>query len=271
MYTALIVLYALTAGIAGYTAGSYYKQMGGTAWVRGRRRRGPAGPAVHTCRLAEARARARAGAQHAADMHRVLRPVLRRLLRQQHHCDRIRGAPRRRPPPVHAGPRLVLVSTCARARSRPRRSPLARSSSSRSSGAPVSAMSARPSPPVGGPDARAGRALVTIPLTILGCIIGKNTRTEFKAPCRTTKCARAAPASAAGAGMGTMRPGLARARAPGAGTRGRCRTCRGTAARCRRCSSRVRPARRMAAPVTGRSGAPTRAPPQASCPSARST
>ena len=34
MYTALIVLYALTAGIAGYTAGSYYRQMGGTAWVR---------------------------------------------------------------------------------------------------------------------------------------------------------------------------------------------------------------------------------------------
>jgi len=99
MYTALIVLYALTAGIAGYTAGSYYKQMGGTAWVRGRRRRRPAGPAVHACRLAEARARARAGAQHAADMHRVLRPVLRRLLRQQHHRDRIRGAPRRRPPP----------------------------------------------------------------------------------------------------------------------------------------------------------------------------
>lgn len=34
MYTALIILYALTAGIAGYTAGSYYRQMGGTAWVR---------------------------------------------------------------------------------------------------------------------------------------------------------------------------------------------------------------------------------------------
>jgi transmembrane 9 superfamily protein 1 len=34
LYTALIVLYALTAGIAGYTAGSYYKQMEGSAWVR---------------------------------------------------------------------------------------------------------------------------------------------------------------------------------------------------------------------------------------------
>lgn len=30
-------------------------------------------------------------------------------------------------------------------------------------------------------------ALITIPLTILGGIIGKNTRTEFKAPCRTNK------------------------------------------------------------------------------------
>lgn len=34
LYTALIVLYALTAGIAGYVAGSYYKQMDGRAWVR---------------------------------------------------------------------------------------------------------------------------------------------------------------------------------------------------------------------------------------------
>ena len=34
LYTALIVLYALTAGIAGYIAGSYYKQMDGRAWVR---------------------------------------------------------------------------------------------------------------------------------------------------------------------------------------------------------------------------------------------
>jgi MFS family permease len=33
MFTALIVLYALTAGIAGYSSASYYKQMGGTKWV----------------------------------------------------------------------------------------------------------------------------------------------------------------------------------------------------------------------------------------------
>ena len=30
-------------------------------------------------------------------------------------------------------------------------------------------------------------ALITIPLTIVGGIVGKNTRTEFKATCRTNK------------------------------------------------------------------------------------
>ena len=34
MYTALIVMYALTASIAGYVAASYYKQMEGELWVR---------------------------------------------------------------------------------------------------------------------------------------------------------------------------------------------------------------------------------------------
>ena len=34
LYTALVVLYALTACIAGYVAASYYKQMEGTLWVR---------------------------------------------------------------------------------------------------------------------------------------------------------------------------------------------------------------------------------------------
>lgn len=33
MFTALIVLYALTAGTAGYTSASYYRQMEGTKWV----------------------------------------------------------------------------------------------------------------------------------------------------------------------------------------------------------------------------------------------
>lgn len=33
MFTALIVLYALTAGSAGYTSASYYRQMEGTKWV----------------------------------------------------------------------------------------------------------------------------------------------------------------------------------------------------------------------------------------------
>lgn len=57
MYTALIVLYALTAGIAGYTAGSYYKQMGGTAWVR--RGCAPCQPTrkIMAARLTHARAR----------------------------------------------------------------------------------------------------------------------------------------------------------------------------------------------------------------------
>ena len=32
--------------------------------------------------------------------------------------------------------------------------------------------------------------LVTIPLTIVGGILGKNTRTEFSAPCRTNKYPR---------------------------------------------------------------------------------
>jgi transmembrane 9 superfamily protein 1 len=34
LYTALVVIYALTSGIAGYTASSFYKQLEGTNWVR---------------------------------------------------------------------------------------------------------------------------------------------------------------------------------------------------------------------------------------------
>lgn len=33
LYTALVVIYALTSGIAGYAAASMYKQMEGTNWV----------------------------------------------------------------------------------------------------------------------------------------------------------------------------------------------------------------------------------------------
>jgi hypothetical protein len=33
LYTALVVIYALTSGIAGYTASSFYKQLEGTNWV----------------------------------------------------------------------------------------------------------------------------------------------------------------------------------------------------------------------------------------------
>ncbi len=192
MYTALIVLYALTAGIAGYTAGSYYKQMGGTAWVRAD---GPAVlvPAARRGALRGARARAQ---------------VRNTLLTCIVFCGPffvafcvnntiaiaygVRPAAGR---PAHAAPRL-----CAEAGSRAR----AQSTAAFPFGTIVIIAviwcacfcEAPPDPPepVRGPDACAGRALVTIPLTILGCIIGKNTRTEFKAPCRTTKCARAAPA-----------------------------------------------------------------------------
>eukprot|EP00243_Klebsormidium_subtile_P001828 TRINITY_DN1341_c0_g1_i1.p1 TRINITY_DN1341_c0_g1~~TRINITY_DN1341_c0_g1_i1.p1 ORF type:complete len:603 (-),score=198.88 TRINITY_DN1341_c0_g1_i1:363-2171(-) len=34
LFTALVVLYALTSGVAGYVSASYYKQLEGTAWVR---------------------------------------------------------------------------------------------------------------------------------------------------------------------------------------------------------------------------------------------
>lgn len=33
LFTALVVIYALTSGIAGYTAASYYCQLEGTNWV----------------------------------------------------------------------------------------------------------------------------------------------------------------------------------------------------------------------------------------------
>lgn len=33
LFTALVVLYALTSGVAGYVSASYYKQLEGTAWV----------------------------------------------------------------------------------------------------------------------------------------------------------------------------------------------------------------------------------------------
>lgn len=33
LYTALVMIYALTSGIAGYTAASFYKQLEGVNWV----------------------------------------------------------------------------------------------------------------------------------------------------------------------------------------------------------------------------------------------
>lgn len=44
LYTALIVLYALTACIAGYVGASYYRQVG---WVQGARLAGAAGWLLH--------------------------------------------------------------------------------------------------------------------------------------------------------------------------------------------------------------------------------
>lgn len=35
LFTALVVIYALTSGIAGYTAASFYCQLEGTNWVCG--------------------------------------------------------------------------------------------------------------------------------------------------------------------------------------------------------------------------------------------
>ncbi|BDA41200.1 Transmembrane 9 superfamily member 3 [Coccomyxa sp. Obi] len=115
LYTALIVLYALTAGIAGYTAGSYYKQMEGAAWVR----------------------------------NILLTSV------------------------VFCGPLFLVFcvnNTVAI---------IYRSTAALPFGTIVIITLIW--------------ALITIPLTILGGIIGKNTRTEFKAPCRTNKYPREIP------------------------------------------------------------------------------
>ena len=45
LWTALVTIYALTSGIAGYTASSFYKQMEGTNWVSGVRRGAVGAPA----------------------------------------------------------------------------------------------------------------------------------------------------------------------------------------------------------------------------------
>eukprot|EP00238_Polyblepharides_amylifera_P008022 CAMPEP_0196579290 /NCGR_PEP_ID=MMETSP1081-20130531/19835_1 /TAXON_ID=36882 /ORGANISM="Pyramimonas amylifera, Strain CCMP720" /LENGTH=609 /DNA_ID=CAMNT_0041898823 /DNA_START=57 /DNA_END=1886 /DNA_ORIENTATION=+ len=116
LLTAVIVLYALTAGIAGYTAASNYKQMGGGAnWVRN---------VLMTCSL-------------------------------------------------FCGPMLLTFSflnTVAIAY---------RSTAALPFGTIVIIFLIW--------------ALVTIPLTVLGGIAGKNTKHEFNAPCRTTKMPREIP------------------------------------------------------------------------------
>ncbi|CAL5227062.1 g9965 [Coccomyxa viridis] len=115
LYTALIVLYALTAGIAGYIAGSYYKQMDGRAWVRNI------------------------------------------LLTSVTFC----------------GPLFIVFcinNTVAISY---------RSTAALPFGTIVIILLIW--------------ALITIPLTVAGGIIGKNTRTEFKATCRTNKYPREIP------------------------------------------------------------------------------
>ncbi|XRB23606.1 transmembrane 9 superfamily member [Pseudoscourfieldia marina] len=115
LLTACIVLYALTAGIAGYTGGSYYRQMGGTNWVRN---------VIMTCSL-------------------------------------------------FCGPLLVtfaFLNTVAIAY---------RSTAALPFGTIVIIIIIW--------------ALITFPLTVLGGIAGKNSKTEFYAPVRTTKYPRAVP------------------------------------------------------------------------------
>ncbi|KAK3255051.1 Transmembrane 9 super member 2 [Cymbomonas tetramitiformis] len=115
LLTACIVLYALTAGIAGYTAASNYRQMGGTQWVAN---------VLLTCCL-------------------------------------------------FCGPFFVtfcFLNTVAI---------VYRSTAALPFGTICIIIIIW--------------ALVTIPLTIMGGIAGKNAKTEFNAPCRTTKLAREVP------------------------------------------------------------------------------
>ncbi|KFM26763.1 Putative phagocytic receptor 1b [Auxenochlorella protothecoides] len=115
MFTALIILYALTAGISGYTSASYYRQMEGTKWVGNL------------------------------------------LLTSSIFC----------------GPLFAIFcvnNTVAIAYGSTAALPF---------GTIVIILLLW--------------ALVTVPLTIVGGVLGKNTRTEFAAPCRTNKYPREIP------------------------------------------------------------------------------
>ena len=115
LYTAIIVLYALTAGIAGYQSACYYRQLGGEAWVRN---------ILLTCVL-------------------------------------------------YCGPFFLMfcfLNTVAI---------VYRSTAALPFGTIVIIILIW--------------ALVTLPLTILGGVAGKNSTSEFAAPCRTTKYPREVP------------------------------------------------------------------------------
>ena len=115
MYTALIVLYALTAGTAGYTSASYYRQMEGSRWV---------GNLLLTCI-------------------------------------------------VFCGPLFLIFCV---------------------NNSVAWAYGSTAAFPVGTiVIILLLWSLVTIPLTIVGGVIGKNTRAEFAAPCRTNKYPREIP------------------------------------------------------------------------------
>lgn len=113
--TAMIVFYALSAGIGGYISGKFYRQLGGTNWV----------------------------------WNTILCAVLF-------------------PGPLFAV--FVFVNTVA-------------FSHGSSSALPIGTIFV----------VIALYVLITFPLTVIGAIIGKNTSTDFEAPCRTTKIPRQVP------------------------------------------------------------------------------
>ncbi|XP_059065677.1 transmembrane 9 superfamily member 2-like isoform X1 [Cryptomeria japonica] len=115
LHTALLVIYALTSGIAGYTSASFYTQLGGSNWVRNQLLTGClfCGPLFLTFCFLNTVAMA-----YKASVALPLDTIII----------------------------LLLIWT-----------------------------------------------IIAFPLFVLGCIVGKNSKTEFEAPCRTTKCPRKIP------------------------------------------------------------------------------
>jgi hypothetical protein len=139
LFTALVVIYALTSGIAGYTATSFYLQLDGTNWVR---------HAFMHCFL-----KFFGAFTHSVSMFQVRNLILTGCL--------------------FCGPLFLTFSflnTVAIAYSATAALPF---------GTIVVIILIW--------------ALVTSPLLVLGGIAGKNSNTEFQAPCRTTKYPREIP------------------------------------------------------------------------------